>query len=224
MTLDQVHVVQTRERPKKPRRRGLRPIGQQCLKMDNSDQNVRGFRMLGVATVAAGEPDANKGRRKPEDGRQEGEGLSGSPAVAGAAVGDPTPVKGAGATGAAGEVDEQTEGGEPAERHEDVDGPGDEAAAEGDQPDETQQHGQAGDDEGVDEASMRPDVVVSVCDVQDRGSGLHVVGRGIVADVVSDDAGHHRSKGDFANAQRDGDHARKDRHDGGWYRVWVCNG
>lgn len=116
--------------------------------------------MLRIATIPPSEPNAHQRRHKPEDSGQEGKRLRSSPAVAGTAAGNPTPVECARIAGVAGEVDEQTEGGEPAERHKDVDGPGHEAAGEGDQPYQSQQKGQAGDDEGVDEAGMWPGGVV----------------------------------------------------------------
>lgn len=92
--------------------------------------------MDGLAALAVREPDANHGADEPEDGGQECKGLGGAPAVAGATNGDAAPVEGARVAGAMGKVDHGTEGGEPGDRQEDVDTPGDEAAAEGDQPDQ----------------------------------------------------------------------------------------
>lgn len=118
--------------------------------------------MDSLATLAVGEPDSDRSTDEPEDGGQEGKCLGGAPAVAGAANRDATPVKSAGIAGTVGKVDHGTKGGEPGDRQEDVDTPGDEAAAEGDQPDEAKQHGKTGNNQRVDEAGSGPGFIVSL--------------------------------------------------------------
>lgn len=112
---------------------------------------------LGAGRGVAADPvDADQGRDEPADGRQEGEGLVGLPrAAVVAAEAEAAPVKGV-AAAAAEPVHQQAEDGEPAERDDEVDGPVDEAAGEGQQPQERQQDGEAGDDLGVDEAPQCP--------------------------------------------------------------------
>lgn len=65
------------------------------------------------------------------------------------------PVEG-GAAAVAEPVHEQAEGGEPADGEEDIGGPVDKRAREGQQPEEGQQNGQAGDDLDKDEAAQGP--------------------------------------------------------------------
>lgn len=105
---------------------------------------------------AARPPDAQQGRDEPADGRQESKGLVGlEGAAVVAAQADAAPVEGV-AAAAAEPVHEQAEDGEPGERDDEVDGPVDEAAGEGEQPEERQQDGNAGDDLGVDEPAQGP--------------------------------------------------------------------
>lgn len=106
--------------------------------------------------MAANPIEAEHGRDEPADGGQEGEGLVGlEGAAVVAAEADAAPVEGV--TAAAVEpVHHQAEGGEPAGRDDEVDGPVDEAAGEGEQPEEGEQDGQPGDDLGVDEAAQGP--------------------------------------------------------------------
>lgn len=105
---------------------------------------------------AARPPDAQKGRDEPADGRQEREGLIGLPGAAVvAAEAESAPVKGV-AAAAAEPVHEQAEDGEPGERDDEINGPVDEAAGEGEQPEERQQDGDAGDHLGVDESAQGP--------------------------------------------------------------------
>lgn len=104
-------------------------------------------------SVAADPVDANQCRDEPADGGQEGKGLVSLPRAAVVAPqADAAPVKGA-AAAAAEPVDQQAEDGEPGERDDEVDRPVDEATGEGEQPEEGQQDGEAGDDLGIDEAA-----------------------------------------------------------------------
>lgn len=126
-------------------------------------------RLLGVLADPA---QAQQGRDEPADGGQEGKGLVGAPgAAAGAAEAQAAPVEGAAAADAAELVDEQAERGEPAGRQDEVGGPVGEAAREGEQPQQREQDGQAGDDLGVDEAREVPRGVVRVVEVVARDAG-----------------------------------------------------
>ena len=88
-----------------------------------------------LASLTEREPDAHRGTDKPETGADESEGLSGAPLVAEAAVRDAAPVESrALAAGVVDGVDEQAEGREPGEREEDVEGPVEETAGEGEEP------------------------------------------------------------------------------------------
>lgn len=112
--------------------------------------------------MAANPIEAEHGRDKPADGGQEREGLVGLEGAAVVAVeADAAPVEGV--TAAAVEpVHQQTEDGEPAGRDDEVDGPVDEAAGEGEQPKEGEQDGQPSDHLGVDEAPQGPGRLSSV--------------------------------------------------------------
>ena len=117
---------------------------------------VSGVRSGSGSPVAADPVDAQDGRDQPQDGTEEGERLVGLPGRAVVvAETDVAPVEGA-TTGVAEPVDDQAEGDEPADRDDEVSWPVNEAAAEGEQPDDGQEDGQAGDDLGVDEATQLP--------------------------------------------------------------------
>jgi hypothetical protein len=59
-------------------------------------------------------------------------------------------------------VDEDAEDCEPSERYQDIDGPDVEGASSWDEPDQSEEDGDAGNDDGVDVASERPVHVASV--------------------------------------------------------------
>ena len=101
--------------------------------------------------------DAQDGRDQPADGRQEAECNVGLPLVAAiiAVDVDAGPVKDVAAR-AVQPVNEQAECDEPADGQHEVDRPVDEAAGEGEQPDYSEQDGQAGNDLGEDEAALVP--------------------------------------------------------------------
>lgn len=112
---------------------------------------------VGVGGSAATDPEEpDKGGCEPDDGRQEAEGNVCLVATARITAGaDVAPVKD-GAAAITDEIDEQTKGDEPEDAEEDVHGPVDEAAGEGEQPDQGEQQRQAGHDDGVDEAAIVP--------------------------------------------------------------------
>lgn len=117
--------------------------------------------------------DAQRRRREPANGRQEGKRLVGLPRPAvGAPQAEPAPVKRAPAA-AAQPVDNQPEGREPADGQHEVRRPVDEGAREGEQPDDGEEDGESRDDLGVDEAPQEPRrlavlrVQVVPCDTRD---------------------------------------------------------
>lgn len=106
--------------------------------------------------MAADPVDAEQRGDEPQDGAEEGKGLIGLPG--GAVVvteADVAPVEG-GAAGVAEPVDDEAESDEPADGDDEVGRPVDEAAAEGEQPDDGQEDGDAGDHLGIDEAAQLP--------------------------------------------------------------------
>lgn len=123
--------------------------------------------VLGRPPLLFAHPEqAQQGRDQPADGGEEGKGLVGLPAAAvDAAEADAAPVEGV-AAGVAEVVDEEAEGGEPAGGQQEVYGPVDEAAGEGEQPEQGEKDGQSGDDLGVNEAGELPGRLVVVCHVE----------------------------------------------------------
>jgi hypothetical protein len=106
--------------------------------------------------MAADPIDADQGRDKPANGREEGEGLVGLPrATVVAAEPEPAPVEGV-AAAVPEPVHQQAKGGEPAERDNEVDRVVDKATREGKQPEEGQQDGEPCHNLGVDEAAQGP--------------------------------------------------------------------
>lgn len=117
---------------------------------------LSGGRLGAARSAAAGPPDAKHGRDEPADGRQEREGLVGLPGAAiVAAEAKAAPVEGS-AAAAAEPVHQETKDGEPGGRDDEVDRPVDEAAGEGEQPEDRQQDGDARDDLSVNEAAECP--------------------------------------------------------------------
>ncbi|KAH8156743.1 hypothetical protein CIB48_g11506 [Xylaria polymorpha] len=97
--------------------------------------------------------DADDGRDEPADSRQERKGHDSFPIAALVASDDMKiiPVE----NGAARSTKE-TEGGEPNDRDEEVDGPVGKGPRKGDQPDKRKENGNAGDNLGVDETALAP--------------------------------------------------------------------
>lgn len=96
------------------------------------------------------------GRHQPANGRQERKRLVGLPrAAVAAAEAQVAPVKRV-AAAAAEVVDEQAEDGKPGDGEEEVGGPVDEGAREGQQPKQGEEQREAGDDLSIYEAAERP--------------------------------------------------------------------
>lgn len=145
-----------------------------------------------LAALAEGKPDTDQGRRDPENSREEAERFGGLPARA-ERVTPEMPGPNATAGQVVDGVDEDTESSEPGERDENVHctdvsrefrsalqrdwirtGPREEARGEGDQPEQTEQYRDAGNDFSVDPAGLRPRV-----DLVERG------------EVVANDTGNN---------------------------------
>jgi len=101
--------------------------------------------------------NTNDARHEPEDGTEEDEGRIGLEGCAGVGSmeGDARPVEYISAS-TVHEVNEETEAHKPHDADEEIRGPVDERAAEGEEPKEGEQDREAGDDLGVDEASLVP--------------------------------------------------------------------
>jgi len=130
-----------------------------------ADGGVAANSITGDSMAAAGtasNPDAESGAGEPEDGREEAESDIGLPAVAGALVSDVGPVEDGATLKGADECNEEAESDEPADGEEEVNGPVDEGAAEWEEPEEGEEHGQSGDSLSVDETSLGPGVVAHV--------------------------------------------------------------
>lgn len=172
--------------------------------------------IVGNSSATADPEEADEGGREPDDGGEEGEGDVGLVASTVVAAGaDVAPVENGAAAitnelkgfcqcfhvvgGARGTtyVDEQTKGDKPEDADEDVHGPVDKAAREGQQPDEREHHRDAGHHDGVDEAAVVP-------------RGGVVVG----VEVRAGDTGHDGGEGQLRGA-KDHLHNAVDRHFGG---------
>lgn len=126
--------------------------------------------------------NAQCSRYQPANGGQEGERLIGLPgATVGAAQAQAAPVKRV-AAAVAQPVHEEGKGDEPAEGEDEIDGPMDEGAREGEQPDDGQQDGQGSDDLDEDEAAQGP-------------RGLAMLRVQIVARDAGDDGGERELRG-----------------------------
>ena len=99
-----------------------------------------------------------KSASKPENATQERKRNSGLPALTGPLVRDVTPSPDTATAHGSDEVDEKTEGSHPSGEEDKIDGPVDEPASKGDEPDEGEEQGDTGDDLGVDEALLGPGV------------------------------------------------------------------
>ncbi len=111
-----------------------------------------------LASFAVDEPESDKCAEDPNDGRQERKGLVGPPATTETPVCDTAPVEGVctAASSVVDVVDQDGKGSEPGEGQEQVDRPVEETTGEGEQPEQGEEHGKAGDDLNVDETSQRP--------------------------------------------------------------------
>ncbi len=98
----------------------------------------------------------NEGAGEPEHGRQEGEGDSGLPPLTRALLGNIAPSPDATAPEGTDEVHEQTEGNHPQDEQDQVDDVVDHGGGEGNEPDQGEEHGEAGHDFGIDKALLRP--------------------------------------------------------------------
>ncbi len=101
-------------------------------------------------------PDAHKRADEPENGAQKAKGNSGLPLFTSSLFGDISPSPDRAALYWSDEVDEQTEGNDPENEQDKVDGVMDEAGFEGDEPDECKHHGYASNDFSIDEALLGP--------------------------------------------------------------------
>lgn len=112
-------------------------------------------RLCGCSLIACttDEPDSNEARGDPEARREEAERFANPPHVANATFRHVLEIQGiAGVILFVRIVDDQTESGEPSERQDDISWPLEEAAREGQKPDETEEDGDSCNDDDVDEA------------------------------------------------------------------------
>jgi len=142
---------------------------------------------VATASRTVHNPETKSSRSKPEDGAQEAESDISLPLLARALVGQVAPVEDAAAVERANEGDEQAEGDEPEDGDQEIDWPVQEGAAEWEQPDEGEEHGEGCDGFGVDEAALGQGVV-----------GHVLVGMKPFACEASDDG----CKGELADAEQ----------------------
>jgi hypothetical protein len=137
-----------------------------CRFSNRSCSSSRSFVLL-----TSNEPDSDQSRDEPETSTDERECLSGPPASTEAAVTNLMEVEGWAVTIVFDPVDEDAKDCEPGEGYQDIDGPDVEGASSWDEPNQSEQDGDAGDDDRVDVASQWPVDIT-----------------GIVVEVVTDDA------------------------------------
>jgi len=144
--------------------------------------------VAGLALVVANPEESENGRHEPADCRQEGKGDDCLPvaALVYSSEVDALPVEDVAARSLK-SLDNQAKGNKPTDGDEEVDGPVDEAAGEGEQPEEREKDGKASDDFSVDEACLF------------HGAGA-LDGMEVGAIDTSDDAG----KDQLRNAQENG--------------------
>jgi len=133
------------------------------------------------------DPETKGSADKPEDGREEREGDISLPFLASAASSNITPIKDRAAIQWANKLDHETECNEPGNRQQQVDGPVDEGPGEGEQPEESKQYRERGDNFGVDEAAFGP-VVIALARY--------------AAEVFACETGYDGCKGKLANAKQ----------------------
>jgi hypothetical protein len=144
---------------------------------------ARGRRGSNSSLTAADPEDADDGRSEEADGEKEREGNVGLELATEATLGfDVAPVKDV-STAVTSEVDEKTEGDEPADGEENVPWPVDEAACEWDQEDDGRDDGNGSNDDGVDKATKSWSVLI-----------------GLVENPASD-AGNNASKGQLGRSE-----------------------
>lgn len=170
-----------------------------------------------VLPLTVSKPNADKRANQPEDRTEESKRLYGPPAIARPAARDSTPVESTRVAGISCEENHQGERSEPGQAQEDVHTPGEEAAGEWDQPYEAKEHGQCRNDEGIDEAGVRPAVPgVLVDEFATAWSACFeaLPGQRQRLCYIPNDAGANGCKGNFADPERDRYQPRDDRHNG----------
>jgi len=104
--------------------------------------------------VAGDEPEAEESAGKPEDGREERESDVSLPFLTCAFLGDVAPVENVATVERSDEVDEETKGNHPGGEEDEVHDIVEVRAAEWDEPDQSEQDRESGNDFGVDESSL----------------------------------------------------------------------